>query len=184
MKYSLNKRAMLNARVSFSMVLMLFLSMQTLGQTSLKELPTMVSDETEYKKLMKSGMVQHQVNAFKAPSAYRKFIKKGYRAEKIGILTLNLQRGTKEASLGEGSAQQVIDAIAPKVIASFKEEGAKQDVTILTPDEYLTTQEAKELDNSIEATIDLMVAAQGFKPITNCGAHNRTISRGFYKDTL
>lgn len=184
MKHSFKNCAIKTAHISLSLVLVLFLCITSFAQTSMKELSEMVNDEKGYQKMMKSGMVQHIMNALKVPSAYRKFMKKGYRAEKIGILTLNLQYGTEDASIGEDMAQNVIDAIAPQVIASFKAEGTNQDVAILTPEEYLTSQEAKDLYNSIEGTTDYVVAARGFKPITNCGVMNTTFSCGFDKETL
>ncbi|GEM_PF-3780240 len=148
------------------------------AQDSMAEITEMLSDEKGYQKLKKSGIVQHLTNAVKYPSGYNKMLQKPFKAERIGILCLTIQEGTKESSVAREVLKELSTTVTPALEAALKEAGKAQGVEILTPKEYLKT----EADQAAYDRLDIpgnsgnsyAVAAPGYRPIVWFGGTNTT----------
>jgi hypothetical protein len=128
------------------LVLAIF-SSSAIAQDNLEELSEML--DGNYDKLMKSGIVQHQSNVMKYPSGYKNIIQKPFSVKRVGILSFNIMEGTNDGQFNRDILKSIINSLKDDFETSIKEAGKNDGIEVLTPNDYLISQELRTRYNSL-----------------------------------
>jgi hypothetical protein len=154
------------------------LSLSAFTQNRLAQLADDLSTQAGHDKLAKQGLVQHMYTYTKFPSKY--YVEDALKYERVGILTVMVKHylgedrfdaasGIRESFIP--SEQQLVgmaSVINQQMIPAIKEEASNMNIQVLTPSEYLKTDEQINQYLTIKlgdgSAIDKMVAK--FNPVT------------------
>ncbi|MEM6641705.1 MAG: hypothetical protein AAF616_01895 [Bacteroidota bacterium] len=145
------------------------------AQFSLEELGNKLATQEGHDELKSMSLIQHGYTFTKIPPKY--YIEKKYKYKRVGILSIMLnQEVTQEASITEKAfltgtikktfqlpptgLKTLASTIAPQVEAGLKSEGQKLGIEILTPEEYLISDDLIEEYMAITLEKGKMVQAK------------------------
>ncbi len=144
-----NLLTMIKKRFKLLLIAIIALSTGAFGQDNLSELGEMLGNEDSYKKLVKSGVVQHQANVMKYPSGYKKIITKPFSVKRLGILSFNIMEGNDQGQFNREILKSIINSLKNDFEAQIKQDGESQGIEVLTPSDYLTSEELKSKYQSL-----------------------------------
>jgi hypothetical protein len=153
------------------------------AQKSLSHYAETLTDLKGHDELKKQGLVQHMYTMTKFPQKY--YVENPVKFKRVGILSLMVRQdasvstdNNQKLTFSEGTLQAIATEIGKPIEKALKEAGKEKGIEILTPKEYLTSDELIEEYLSIKLEKGMLISGDNVQASLGYRPFNKLVTEG------